>query len=85
MSESPKYNLTLPEALKVLDTQALSNRRQTESGQVTHQLEGMSLDQAYDVGYETLLHDLKTITGPDPLEVSIVEVPITYPEENTNA
>lgn len=82
---TPDFNLSLEEAIEVLEEQARKNTEQTEDGVVTHQLDGMSLDQAYDVGYSTLLHDLKSITGPDPMEVFVVEVPITYPEENHDA
>lgn len=82
---TPDFNLSLEEAIAVLEEQVQKNTAQTESGEVTHQLDGMSLDEAYDVGYATLLHDLKSLTGPDPMEVYVVEVPITYPEENHDA
>lgn len=78
----PYYNLSLTEAIEVLEAQSEKNRAETASGAVTHQLEGMSVDDAYDVGYDTLLHDLKSITGPDPMEVFVVQVPI---KENPNA
>jgi hypothetical protein len=78
---NPLYNLSLQEAIVFLESQVEKNRKQTETGVETEELQGMSLDQAYDVGYETLLHDLKSVTGPDPMEVSIVHVPIPLPIE----
>lgn len=74
MSAHAKYNLSLQEAIVVLREQSLRNRTQTESGVLTTQLEGMSVDQAYDVGYATMLHDLESLTGPDPFEVHAVAV-----------
>ncbi len=71
MSE-PQYNLSLPEAIKVLHEQEEKNRKQTQDGIKTEGLEGMSLDEAYDVGYATLLHDLESLTGPNPFEVHAV-------------
>lgn len=72
MTNSPKYNLSLQEAIVALRQQSLKNRAQTEDGLLTEQLRGMSVDEAYDVGYATLLHDLETLTGPDPFEVHAV-------------
>lgn len=69
---TPQFNLSLEEAIEVLDEQVKKNRQQTKSGQQTPGLQGMSVDQAYDIGYETLLHDLKSLTGPDPFEVHAV-------------
>ncbi len=86
-SVTKRYNLSLEEALVVLHEQVEKNRTQTETGELTRQLQGMSVDEAYDVGYETLLRDLESLTGPDPFEVIPVyispegeQTPIT--EEN---
>lgn len=81
MAEKKKFNLTLEEAIERLSEQAERNTIQTEQGNVTDQLQGMTVDEAYDVGYATLLHDLKSLTGPDPLEVELHALsPVNFPE-----
>lgn len=74
MDNKPKFNLSLEEAIAELEIYAEKNSRQTREGIITHQLEGMSLDDAYDVGYATLLHDLKSLTGPNPMEVELISI-----------
>lgn len=76
-----KYNLTLEESIERLEANAVKNTRQTEEGIVTRQLEGMTLDEAYDVGYATLLYDLQSLTGPDPMEV---ELHVVTPDVDDN-
>jgi hypothetical protein len=66
----PQYNLSLPDALERLEVEVEKNHTQTN----TPELEGMTPDEAYDVGYETALRDIKSLTGPNPIEVAIVTV-----------
>lgn len=80
----PQFNLTLEEAIPALDAQAEKNQSQTERGLLTEQLKDIPNESCYDIGYATCLADLKSITGPDPREIFIVEVPINRPEEEKN-
>lgn len=62
-----KYDLSLAEAIDELTTYA--SEYLPESEQV---LEGLDLHTAFVLGAQTLLHRLKEITGPDPLEVDTI-------------
>ena len=64
----PLYNLDLAQALVRIGEEIVSNSTQKN----TPELQGMTPDQAYDVGYETCLRDLQSLTGPDPLEVGVI-------------
>ena len=63
-TEKPKYNLTLPEAIKEMEGQ-LAKMRADEDRE---QLKGMSPDDALERGYEIAIFDLKHYTGPNPRE-----------------
>jgi hypothetical protein len=64
----PQYDLTLEQALARLEAEVEKNQQQTD----TPLLQGMTPDQAYNVGYETCLRDLQSLTGPDPMEFGVV-------------
>lgn len=66
----PQYNLPLDAAIAVLDAQAEKHRNEGE----TPQVKDMAPDDAWVVGYETAIHDLKSLTGPDPREVGVMIV-----------
>lgn len=77
---TPQFNLSLEEAIEVLQGQVEKNQRQTEEGQADSLLDAMTPHEAYDVGYATLLDDLKSLTGPDPLEVYVIPVGVPLPD-----
>ena len=66
----PIYGLTLPEAVQRLEEEVVKNATQLD----TEQLQGMTPDQSYNVGYETCLRDLQSVTGPDPRELYLVRM-----------
>lgn len=66
--KTPLYNLTLPEAIARLQEEVEKNATQKN----TPELQGMTPDESYDVGYRTCLHDLISITGPNPTEVGLI-------------
>lgn len=66
----PQYNLPLDKAIEVLEAQVEKHRNEGE----TPQVKDMTPDDAWVVGYATLLHDLKSLTGPDPREIGITMV-----------
>lgn len=67
-----KYNLTLEQALPELDAQLVKMRAQEDRTELTRT--GVSADDAYELGYETAIFDLRHYTGPDPLEVTLMIV-----------
>lgn len=89
-NHAPKYNLTLEEAKAELQDYAAKNEAETRGGVATVGLDGMSVDEAYDVGYATAILDLETLTGPDPLVVEVrigtINLPdTTVTEKDSNA
>lgn len=64
----PDFNLPLEEAIPVLESvlQELTNNPDQQ------ELTGIDPDKAFLLGYETAIHDLKRVTGPDTLEVGIM-------------
>lgn len=73
----PQYNLTLDQAIERLREEAAKNETQKD----TPQLQGMSPDEGYNVGYATAIHDLVSLTGPNPREVGVIEVTYAIAED----
>lgn len=69
------YDLTLAEVVPRLEIE-LSNMRAAED---RAELTDIDSDTAYELGYETAIHDLRRLTGPDPVETGV----ITYFEKET--
>lgn len=72
MTREHKYNLTLEEVIPELDSQLVKMRAETDR----NQLAGISADEAYEIGYETAIFDLRHFTGPNPLEVQLVSLSV---------
>ncbi len=64
MLPTPKYNLTLDEAVAEMKVQLAKMRAETDRDQ----LKGMNPDDAYEQGYEVAIFDLLHLTGPAPSE-----------------
>jgi hypothetical protein len=65
-----QFDLTLEEALPRLDAELLKHRAETDR----EQLKDISSDDAYDLGYELAIQDLRSLTGPNPMEIGIMVV-----------
>ncbi len=65
---APQYNLTLQEAIERLRAEAEKHSQEPPDPI----LEGVSADDAWVLGYQTCLHDLESLTGPNPREVGII-------------
>lgn len=76
MSEKKLFDLSVEEALAQADVNVQT--MQAETGRDTLKSMGiLNVDTAFELGYETALHDLRRYMAPDPFEVGvlIVEVP----------
>jgi hypothetical protein len=74
--QPPQFNLSAEDALDVLEAQADKNEKQTAEGAENEFLKDIKPETAYDLGYRTAIQDFASVTGDDPREVLIVEVPI---------
>jgi len=72
----PQFDLSPEDAV----TQMQKNLDEMREDTLRDQLKDIDSDTAYELGYETALFDYRHLTGPNPLEIDIVEVAI--PEEN---
>lgn len=64
----PQYNLSLEEAIVRLREEAQKHADEDPDPI----LEGVPVDTAWALGYATCLHDLESLTGPNPREVGLV-------------
>jgi hypothetical protein len=71
--DKKNYDLSLNEVIPRLESE-LADMRAAEDRE---ELVGIAPDTAFELGYETCLHDLRRLTGPDPVEVGL----ITYYKE----
>lgn len=62
------YDLTLEEVVPRLREIVEEMRGATDRAE----LKDISADTAYELGYETAVHDIARLTGPDPVESGII-------------
>jgi len=63
----PKYNLSPEEAIARMRTE-LAEMRVTQ----TRELGDLAPDTAFELGYETAIHEFVRMTGPDPREIGVI-------------
>ena len=69
-----QYNLTTAEAIEALDEQLAQMRAHPDRTELQRQ--GLTVDEAFEKGYEIAIFDLRHLTGPAPEEefkLTIVE------------
>lgn len=74
----PQYDLELPEAIARLKEEAAKHEAQPPDPL----LEGIDVDTAWVLGYQTAIQDLESLTGPNPREVGLI---IATPREEGSA
>lgn len=62
------HDLTLEEVVPRLRSELEDMRNADER----EELADISADTAFELGYETAIHDLVRLTGPDPVETGII-------------
>lgn len=68
MTPEKNHDLTLEEVVPRLRQNLADMRAAVER----KELEGIEPDTAFELGYETAIHDLARYTGPDPVETGII-------------
>lgn len=82
MPLAQKYTLTVEHAILALEAQLAEFVAETDRSQLT----GIAPDQAYELGYESAIFDLRKLHNPSPMEISLVSIstpPIS--DENKNS
>ncbi len=62
------YDLDLSEAIPRLEAELADMRAADDRAELTD----IDSDTAFELGYETAIHDLRRFTGPDPVETGII-------------
>ncbi|WNN95025.1 hypothetical protein SEA_MAGRITTE_48 [Microbacterium phage Magritte] len=68
MTPEKNHDLTLEEVVPRLR----SNLEDMRTAEEREELNDISPDTAFELGYETAIHDLVRYTGPDPVEAGII-------------
>jgi hypothetical protein len=73
---NPMFNLSPEDAIAEMQVQLEKHRAEEDRDQ----LKNITPDDAFDIGYETALFDYRSLTGPNPMEIIPVEIPIPQTE-----
>lgn len=68
MTPEKNHDLALSEAIPRLRTELEGMRAATDRAELTD----IDPDTAFELGYETAIHDLVRLTGPDPVETGVI-------------
>lgn len=71
------YNQNLAQVIPSLETVLAEMRAAPDRAELTD----VTPDDAFELGYETAIFDLKRFTGDDPLETGIIRY---FPKEDTD-
>lgn len=76
MTAEPVYNQTIPQVTETLERELEAMRLAPDR----QELADIDSDTAFELGYESAVHDLKRYTGDDPVELGV----IIYTKEETD-